>query len=64
MKNALRLAVEEGDSDQQHAISEGLHHLGRLREINEPNVERGGGCRFNIKKTSNGKPLIEMKLFS
>jgi len=32
MKNALRIAVEEGDSDQRHAISEALHHLGILRE--------------------------------
>ena len=26
------------------------------------NVERGG-CRFSIKKTSDGKPLIVMELF-
>ena len=27
-----------------------------------PNVERGS-CRFNLRKTSEGKPLIEMELF-
>jgi hypothetical protein len=27
-----------------------------------PTVERGS-CRFNLRKTSEGKPLIEMELF-
>ncbi len=27
-----------------------------------PNVERGS-CRFNLRKTSEGKPVIEMELF-
>ena len=27
------------------------------------NVERGG-CRFSVKKTSEGKPLIVMELFN
>ena len=31
MKQALRSAVEEGDSDQRHSISEALHHLETIR---------------------------------
>src|SRR5437870_4735262 len=31
MKQALRIAVEEGDSDQRHSISEALHHLETIR---------------------------------
>ena len=31
MKQALRIAVEEGDSDQRHRISEALHHLETIR---------------------------------
>ena len=31
MKQVLRMALEEGDSDQRHALSEGLHHLSILR---------------------------------
>ena len=27
-----------------------------------PNVERGS-CRFNLRKTSGGKPVIEMEMF-
>src|SRR2546430_17149685 len=27
LKQALRLAIEKGDSDQRHRISEALHHL-------------------------------------
>ena len=27
-----------------------------------PNIERGS-CRFSLRKTSEGKPLIEMELF-
>jgi hypothetical protein len=32
MKQVLRVAVEEGDSDQRHAVSEALHHLSILRD--------------------------------
>ena len=31
MKQALRIAVEEGDSDQRHSISDALHHLETIR---------------------------------
>ena len=31
VKQALRSAVEEGDSDQRHSISEALHHLETIR---------------------------------
>ncbi len=27
-----------------------------------PNIERGS-CRFSLRKTSEGKPMIEMELF-
>jgi division protein CdvB (Snf7/Vps24/ESCRT-III family) len=27
-----------------------------------PNVERGS-CRFNLRKTSEGRPMIEMEMF-
>jgi hypothetical protein len=32
MKEALRLAVEHGDSDQRHSIAEALHHLDMIRQ--------------------------------
>jgi hypothetical protein len=32
LKQALRQAIEKGDSDQRHAISEALHHMTFLRE--------------------------------
>ncbi len=32
LKQALRLAIEKGDSDQGHRISEALHHLTLLRK--------------------------------
>ena len=31
VKQALRSAVEEGDSDQRHSISDALHHLEIIR---------------------------------
>ena len=31
VKQALRSAVEEGDSDQRHSISDALHHLQTIR---------------------------------
>ena len=55
LKQALRLAIEKGDSDQRHRISEALHHLTLLRmDIQEDRsqmsnkIERSG-CRFSIK---------------
>jgi hypothetical protein len=35
MKQVLRMAVKEGDSDQRHAVSEALYHLSILRNGRE-----------------------------
>ena len=68
LKQALRQAIENSDSDQRHAISEALHHLNLLRsDIQQKGSEmpeklERGGCRFHVK-SSEGKLQIEMELF-
>jgi hypothetical protein len=66
LKRALRQAIEKGDSDERHRISEALHPLNLLARDKEGSqmperIERGG-CRFHPKR-SEGKLEIEMELF-
>jgi hypothetical protein len=68
LKRALRQAIEKGDSDQRHAISEALHHMTFLREDiqdkgnhMQEKVEPSG-CRFRVKSID-GNLQIEMELF-
>jgi hypothetical protein len=68
LKQALRQAIERGDSDHRHRISEALHHLTLLRkDIQEERSEMSNkiersGCRFSMK-SMDGKLQIEMELF-
>jgi hypothetical protein len=66
LKQALRQAIEKGDSDERHRISEALHHLNLLpRDEKGSQLPKGierGGCRFRMT-SSEGKAQIEMELF-
>jgi hypothetical protein len=68
LKQALRRAIEKGDSEHRHRISEALHHLSLLRkQIQEKRSEKSNqiersGCRFSMKNID-GKLQIEMELF-
>jgi hypothetical protein len=68
LKQALRQAIEKGDSEHRHRISEALHHLTLLRkDIQEERSEMSNkiersGCRFSMK-SMDGKLQIEMELF-
>jgi hypothetical protein len=68
LKQALRRAIDNGDSEQRHRIAEALHHLTLLRKDTQEErsemsnkIERSG-CRFHMR-SSDGRHQIEMEIF-